>query len=46
MSKNKELDPITAKEKQNSNENAKEKDSQNLEPVFPQGAKKPKMTMR
>jgi len=30
----------------NNTEKAKEKDSLNLEPVYPTGAKKPKMTMK
>ena len=42
---NQSVTPDVPKEKSNT-ELAKEKQSLNLEPVYPEGVKKPKMTMR
>jgi hypothetical protein len=46
MPKDNQLDQEYAHKEKSSTELAKEKQSLNLEPVYPEGVKKPKMTMR
>ncbi|MCL2717920.1 MAG: hypothetical protein FWE14_03980 [Lachnospiraceae bacterium] len=46
MSKENKLDQENVSKEKSNTELAKEKQSLNLEPVYPEGVKKPKMTMR
>jgi hypothetical protein len=46
MSKDNQIDQEYMHKEKSSTELAKEKQSLNLDPVYPKGVKKPKMTMR